>query len=106
MNLCLRLLFGPCLGVSLVGCGQTSDAPLTVGAGALGGFERAELVCKAQAEAQGYVVEGVQFTQSSVQGGGRITGAETLLIVHSANRIHPLRCAFTYRTGAAQLSMV
>ncbi len=74
------------------------------GAGALGGFERAERACRARAERQGLLVEGVQFTQSSPARGGRITGAETTLIVSRGGRTYPTRCQFTYRTGEARLS--
>lgn len=97
-----RFLLGLCC--LLMACGQVGNDASAVGAGALGGFERAERGCIAQAERQGLFVEGVQFTQSTVQSGGRITGAETVLIARDGARTYPLRCHFTYRTGAARLS--
>lgn len=90
-------------GLGSAGC--SSDVGVADGgAGALGGFERAERTCSARAERQGMLVEGVQFTQSSPARGGRIAGAETVLIVSRDGRSFPMRCRFTYRTGEARLS--
>jgi hypothetical protein len=93
------------LGLVLAACSQ--DPGTSAGAaGALGGFERAERGCTRQAEDEGLVVEGIQFTQSSAVRRGRITGAETVLVVSREGRTYPMRCRFTYRTGEARLASV
>jgi hypothetical protein len=108
-DLQMSRITGPFLALAIAtvsaGCGpRVGDEPIGGGAGALGGFERAERSCTARAEARGLVVEGVQFTQSSQSRGGRIAGAETVLIVSRDGASYPLRCRFIYRTGEARLS--
>ena len=103
----LKAIIAGIFGFALAGCGQSDGAPSSPGpAGALGGFERAERGCTARAEAQGLMVEGVQYTQSSPSRGGRIAGSETVLIVSRDGRSYPMRCQFTYRTGEARLASI